>query len=598
MSKLVIGNDTSFINTIVENSEKAGFQQSGYQQKDQYSLAVFEKLKVKTSNFYKTEEDDFIATAGTLIYKEVQGAESLKKLYEDFNGNVEGVRENIIGNYLLCIKKFNKLYIFCEENNLFNVFYGCNEGEWIVSNSLFDIAETRKDRLTLNKMNLIEYTFQYGILGNGTIFDQYFKLQGDEYISVDLESDSFSVHKAPMKTFAPDFSDEDEIVEALVKQLKYTAGVIGNNFNKTTLCMTGGLDSRIVFSSMLANNLKPGLTYGVGNTSLTNTKNRDLEINRIFSQTFNLDLNVMDWSTKDVFNQSWPDFMKTYGFLSMAYSGSSNVFDEFMSLDTEFIDFGYFGEPFRNIPWIEDLDSDTFSLDRFLTEYYLNPALKDMMSESDYDEFRSHINLKFLKVCDKFNINPQCIHVDHFQYLHNEYRKSADAKMLNLANRWYNSVSILSQKTIQDFSLIISADMKRDAGFMLRMMNMLYPDVLSIPFFSHCENWSFDKSSYRLIPVKSTGNAGKCIKSLLKRIIRNESVINSLKILKLRLTSRNVSDKEIHEIKKGDNLKNEIIDLIQHNKYNLIDDLSVVNTSTAALAHYCQMIYIIEHIMS
>jgi len=71
-----------------------------------------------------------------------------------------------------------------------------------------------------------------------------------------------------------------------VDKLNDITNTIATVFNSHTISMTGGLDARMIFSSMLANNVKPNLVYGVGNTLLTNTKDRDLEINKLYTEKF------------------------------------------------------------------------------------------------------------------------------------------------------------------------------------------------------------------------------------------------------------------------------------------------------------------------
>lgn len=82
-------------------------------------------------------------------------------------------------------------------------------------------------------------------------------------------------------------------LSSLIK--KYTK-IIADVFPNIKINMTGGLDSRLVLAAFLSVGKKPELVYGVGNDYLTNTKNEDLETNKILAKKFNLKLTVLDWT--------------------------------------------------------------------------------------------------------------------------------------------------------------------------------------------------------------------------------------------------------------------------------------------------------------
>ncbi len=47
----------------------------------------------------------FCSIAGTCIYKNNVGKEALNEIYPDFKDDVEAIRTNAIGNYVIGVKK-------------------------------------------------------------------------------------------------------------------------------------------------------------------------------------------------------------------------------------------------------------------------------------------------------------------------------------------------------------------------------------------------------------------------------------------------------------------------------------------------------------
>lgn len=568
MSKLVLSNIENVVNKIKTRSIEAGYSNFKEYCVDGFNLLAFTKLNVNNENFFKLTNGDFIATSGTLIYKEQLGKKALRLLYENFHGKLKDVREYIVGNYLLTIKKNDKIYIFCEENNLFNIFYRYNNNKWIVSNSFNDVAMYNTKELTINNFNFLEYSFQSTIIGNGTVYNEIYKLLGDEYVVIDLKEDSFKVRNEEIDSLVSSDIDTNSI-DYFCEVLNDKVRIISEKFKNHTMCMTGGLDSRLVFSSMMKNNIKPNLTYGIGNSPLTNTKSKDLSINRIIAERYALDLSVMNWDTPEEFNRDWLELNDKYDILSLIYAGSKNVFGALENIKTEFIDFGYFGEPYRNVPWIDQLKSDTFTINEFIDDFYIYKPLKT--SITNYTQYRNHLKDKFLYLCEMKNLNPNKLTKIDFQVLHNVYRKGADTMLLNLMNRLCYSVSILGQKELLDISEILPYSIKKDSNFILKAINNNYCDTLEIPFFSHIENWIFDSESFKLIPFNKEKLVSKFLKAKFKKIITNDKLISWAKMIYIKSCSGKYSQKDVEEYSLSRILEEDIINVIKENPYNIID---------------------------
>jgi len=595
MSKLIISNNKKIVQRVKEHSIENGFEKYTALSYSNCNIVSFKKLNIDNENFVKFENNDFVATAGTLIYKKKIGQNSLIQIYNDFNGNIQKIRKNIIGNYLLCIKKSNKIYIFCEENNLFNVFYTQNDDNWAVSNSLYDLSKNYFGKLSINEFNLIEYIFQSAIIGNGTIFNEVKKLQGDESLCINLETDKLQVFDEELPKTDLKNKDEEFLVTHFVDKLNDITNTIATVFNSHTISMTGGLDARMIFSSMLANNVKPNLVYGVGNTLLTNTKDRDLEINKLYTEKFGLNLHIMNWDTPEKFDKYWETYMNKYGFLSLIYNASNNVFNEFENIKTEFIDFGYFGETLRNRPWLENYNKDTFTTIQYIDDFYIYSPLSLMLKKEKYLLFKEHLISKFNKIAEKNSINKYEISKDEFGILYNDWFKSAHNKICNMNNMHMYATSILSNYELNKMAISIPYYMKKDARFMLKTLHKVYPEVLEVPFFSHTENWIFDEENFKLIKDNRNKYATNRMIQFVKKLISNDKIFQAIKTILLPIYNKGYSKKDIIERQIRFKLSEEISKKIKSNEFNIIAPSSFQGY-LPRLAHYSQILEIIREI--
>jgi hypothetical protein len=172
MGKVIITNRTECIDSLYHKNNQVGFKLSKRNCIGPLSLLLYKKLKVDNTNYRDFENGDFVATTGTLIYKGQLGADALTAIGKDFEGDVVKLRQNLLGNYLILIKKTSYIYIFGEEDNLFDVFYYSEANDWAISNSLGDLYYLLRDRLSVNELNSLELCFQNTIIGPETIFNE------------------------------------------------------------------------------------------------------------------------------------------------------------------------------------------------------------------------------------------------------------------------------------------------------------------------------------------------------------------------------------------------------------------------------------------
>ncbi len=98
MARLTLTNDLGLHSLILEREKTAGYQDYEDVSHDSLWLAVHRKRRFAVQNYCSFLNGDFVASAGTLIYKGRIGQQALKQLYDDFGGGIEGVRQNALGN--------------------------------------------------------------------------------------------------------------------------------------------------------------------------------------------------------------------------------------------------------------------------------------------------------------------------------------------------------------------------------------------------------------------------------------------------------------------------------------------------------------------
>lgn len=493
-------------------------------------------------NFEKSEENyidietGFIFQGGTFFYDGITGKNALKKFYNEFNENLKNQVEKMQGNYFICLKKNNNYYFFSDSNAILKTYYYINENRIIFGNILYDVIN-EMDKIKVNQMNLLESSFQYSILNNETFFDKVNVMSGDYILKINNEFSNFEKLKKEKIKINLKNEDTSEVVNRISKKLRERATMVAKNYKNIAINMTGGLDSRLVLSSYLSAGIKPTLIYGVGNSLLTNTFKQDLKIVKMFSEKYNLKLIIMDWTNGIKIMDTWKEGIEEFGEYAIIYGGNKNVINGYKKLSKEidYFEFGYFGEAYRNIEWLDEENKNNIELDLLLKKYKFK-NYSDILHCSD--EFLNHLGNKVIE-----NVgNKQIINKDDFIKFNIKYRFSADTKMTNFINLFSNSSIMLGEDSILQDTFLISSEYKRNSKLIIELLKKLDKSVLEIPIFSHCEIKKIDISNSELINKKI--NLSRKIPKLLKKI----------KSIKDKIILKNFLNKNITNLEKEFNI--------------------------------------------
>ncbi len=514
MSKFFITNKTDIFLNVKESVESSEYKTAFTYNRGGISVLTTKKLTIDNQNGLEVK-DGFVVVTGTLAWKEGDpiNPDTLLKIHNVFNADVNYIRQNSIGNYSASIYKNDVLYIFGEIAGFYNIYYYNEGNDWLISNSLYDIMSILRGHLTINKLALIEATVQDGILLDDTYFNEVHRLSGFNYLKI--TSNSFEVieedHFYPIA-----LGTIDEKVKKYSHLSSSYAKKIYSAYGTPAISMTGGLDARMVLSSFLSADVKPELYYGTGDSFITNTYNADKEIDKIFSENFRLIFHDESWATPDPMDKYWDRYLKLYGFYYDTYAGSDAFLESLKKNPCKIFNFGYCGELLRNLPWIEARNKETFSLDEYINELYVtDTVMQEIINPEDY---LAYIKSKYLKICNHYNLNIENIANEDIFYLSLERRKSADAAILNHVN-YIKFCSYMLGEYDHLRAGRVTCREAENSGFMLRCLFELKPEVLDVPVFSHCTTREFHRESMSLESQIKPLSKKKKIKNMIKKLL-------------------------------------------------------------------------------
>lgn len=501
MSRLIFSNNTSIVSRFTTYCNNAGFNKyTPFNDHGVYG-SIFKKLKIDDDNFLN-KDGYSIAIVGTFFYKGISGLPALEQIVDDFNGDISLIRDNMNGAYACVIIKNNSLYAFSDAAGIYYFYYSFDNkaNEWVVGTSLYGLAKVT-GKTKINEFNLLEACFQGCIIGSDTIFDDIYKIEGDYCMVVNLKENT--MEKMTMsKKVEVDERGVDDLIKGASEGCRKITKIIKQRFGEhgVSVLLTGGLDSRIVMSSLLSENISPAAYYGVGNSPLAPTTQNDYEVVKKYCEKFNLPFHEMDWSIPEKIDIHWDKYIEKYGEIGMMYASSPNVYEGLEEITEDCVLLGYFGESFRNNFLVEQKRNLLFTIEQIFDQFYFTGRDMKNILGNDYHEYVRKLTDKWRKKLEPYLSNnklPQDLFsvVDYFK------RRYSDTLVVNFLNQSRYSFSMLSEPDIIRYSFI-PTNIKDNAGFIIKLTNALFPDVLSIPIYSRYKYQKIDWEKMELVYTK------------------------------------------------------------------------------------------------
>jgi hypothetical protein len=512
MARLTLTNDRGLHLLVLERERAAGYGDYDEVSHDSLWLAVHRKRRFPVQNYKSFLNGDFVASAGTLIYKGRIGEEALTQLYGDFTGDVKELRQNTLGNYMIALKQGSTVFVFVDKYEFLQVYYYSEHGAWVIANSLSAVAmaASKIGTLRINELALLEKAFSHAILGNESFFDKIYKLLGTELLAINTESGGLQIIPGPHSRPRRHTGEEriDELTKEFASRLREQLCVISDVFSDIRIMSTGGIDSRLLLAGLLSVGARPGLIYGVGNSVLTNTRDEDLDICKKYSEVFDLELYLMDWRTeKDDVTKDWDQLFNQYGFYGSTYGGSRAFFEELeigVPESSELILTGYFGETIRYRPWLGSHEDDTITIGQFMAEGWLHGQgveVRKTIGVQRYSDLCNHVRQKLLEIGDRTGIkrDGERYSTSSFYMLYDSnYTRDADVEITNLLNHFVCCLLPLASHDLHRKAYEIPLEYRKDDRFVLKVIKELNERLLDIPFFSHVRIMELDRRTFQL----------------------------------------------------------------------------------------------------
>lgn len=496
MGALAFSNNQDKFKEMHAFFEKTGFPTKFSFNYENIYINAYHKKNQITNNGLKLKNDDFIVFSGSLLMRNGNKLD-LNFIYNNFLKTGLSVREKLIGNYLIVLKKGDNVYFFTDPLGIYRVYYSTIE-DFCISTNIFFLTNCYK-KLCIDINGLIEQAFNYGTLRNETIIQGIKTIQGNQIIEYNLGTQTAQIKSTDFEFIDHQQKDFIEIVE----MLNEVTDAINYNYNDISIYMTGGLDSRLLLASLLDSDIKPSLLYGISNSRIISTKEMDKNIVQQISQVLNLKIRIMDWSKSKSFFDDHEKLLLEFGEYFFIYGGIKNVFHE-VSKQTGFVDYGYFGEIFRNNHIIDLINKKEFNIDDLIS-IHVNFGGFNISSLSISDKYINTLKNKYTDLMKELKIKNNYISLNQVQLIDAYRRISKDTYMLNLSNQFCSSFTVLGDYNI--FRALTNCDYfyKKGARLQLRFINRLFPKLLHFPIYSHNIVQKFD-SRKKIIKPKSKLN--------------------------------------------------------------------------------------------
>lgn len=270
----------------VENARKQ-FVRHGFSRFNQLKTAHYCVLVAHSINrgpdLFASDGEDWIAAAGTLVYKGEAGAKGMTRLLREFTFPFSDW-ESVSGQFVLVVHTRNQLHVLTDYSGAFQVF--TDKHYRTLSTSLLSIAAEQKS-LHFNQQAVYEHVFNAHAAGDDTVFSELERLGPDRQLQLSDKSSSMSVPLA--LTEKTQFHSVSESLSRVSDRLLSVAQHAVDNWGSRIQCpLSGGLDSRLVLGLLRKVGATPHVyVYG-------SPENDDVVIARQLGRQLGFEVEVFD----------------------------------------------------------------------------------------------------------------------------------------------------------------------------------------------------------------------------------------------------------------------------------------------------------------
>ncbi len=445
--------------------------------------AAYRKLRLHTENRFQ-DGDDFAVGVGTFIYKGDKDAGALKGILRDWTGDLN-IRENIIGSYCIGVYKNGEFSLFVDECASYKLYYylDTETNRFAATTTFYHLAKGMN--CSVDDEAFLGDVFFCNV-GGCTMCPQVHWLTGERELH--YQDGVWTVRRI--------VCPNEKLDTGLCEYLKDKYKDIPHVFTQSATFLTGGQDSRITLAFMLALGMKPTCCYGIGDSTVTNTKNEDMHCVQRIAEQNDLPVYLMNWKDSDL--DGCADYLSKYGEQYTIYGASKNFFGEFEEkMEGEFFTFGYLGEAFRAVEAITDYPQEYYTLEQYVDDIYLQP-FRNQIQNSAFLALRENVYQQYCICCGALEMDIKHITKDEFQILNSFYRLRWDMRMNQLANMFFYSFPLFADRKAYNYIDHVPYHHKLYSKFQMECIEEFYPSLLEIPFFSHIKPKSYNPETHEL----------------------------------------------------------------------------------------------------
>ncbi len=553
-----------------------GFEENGNFCGD-YTLRTYSKLNIETVNYFVPngqDNDDFVACAGSLLYKGLFGADALKAIYDDADKSIEEIRKNCLGIYVIAIWKNSRTRIFVDEGGMYALHYYLDDEarHYVITNTYFHTQMAANQ--DIDRYAFMEIIFQFCNLGHETPFQNVYRLMYNEILEIDEAGNlavkpcavnHYELEGSSLKSVAKEIT---RVTQGYMKRLKAFSEQAGNHAYKTQrplepmIFATGGVDSRLIVAEFLKAGINPTLANWQGSPDDMNSKMEDREIAYMLADKFHLNYrgyNVSHDIVDHYRNLSLDDYYK-YGEKGSAYGGNRKWLGIFERGDEVWYEFGYFEEVLRTWDPLDGVEG-CLTLDEYL-ELYFNKQSENFPTVHggfSIDTYKKKIRENLEVIIKDEHMDENHLSREDSMILYFHYRMHADSGAANFANMFGYCFTVFGQRKVIDLVLQIPYEYKLANHLNLILTRRVSPESLSIPYFSHTRKWLLDGKHMRLVPDEN--KAGRAVKDVAKAILSKAGLLD---------TAKKYKNRYVHS-----GSKNELIEVICEEIKRKVPDIGI-----------------------
>lgn len=476
MGRFFITNSAKVFASSREVNDRAGLEVSVVFDENDLFGAVYKKRINPVPDHVDLNGGRELAVSGTVVSNGQIGVLGLPEASD--SDELISRRSEIMGHYALIDVCEENITVTIDPIGSYEVFYYENGAESIVSNSLFLIAQVIESS-SVNEVGLLERSACVQNITKQTPIQGVCRLTGSEI--AELRCSDFFIRNAPD---GPGCSNPESCNPNSYASLIRQVGDDLESANvKVGLHFTGGLDSRMLLCGLLSAEVQPILLYGVGNSKITNTKDRDLQASQEIATAYGLDHYKMDW-TDDYSSHTeewWQEQLDKYGLRYRLYGSSKSVFTEYEGGIDPYPDVLMLGTApaFTNSdPWEKYNEGEEYGLGQLVDEM----MFFDSEAINNYSEFRTVLRSGIahrLGISESETISGR--DMVNFKFMLYTWPESI---VLNVLNEFVPTLCPLStSKLVEPLFSVPNGDRKNNQ-FQISVIESLDNRILKFPIFS------------------------------------------------------------------------------------------------------------------